>query len=400
MATPIVALPPGAILWHVGPHKTGTTAIQGLLGVAREQMLEAGVLYPGALPHHHEEARVLIGSAAGWEGDKDALPPSERWSDLVSAVRAHPGRSVVSSEFFGLADNAQRARIVEEIGAERLHVLIAARNPGSIALSTWQQVLRDGKTGALDPWLESAFRRPEPGAAAAKGFWSWADAAAQVEAWSTVLPIEQIRVIAIDETDRRLLPTAFEQLLELPAGLLADATPPHSNRGLTAPESELLRATIELTRAQLTWQQFSLFFRSGYALRLVNSRTPAPGEPKLALPVWAQDQAAAEADTSIARIEGSGVGVIGDLDALRRVPSHASTGPIETVPVELAAEAIAGVLTAAQRRIEKLEKQNARLRSRRGVRATDDAELSGRELARRLAGKARSRVTRRGDAPR
>jgi hypothetical protein len=42
-----VLLEPGARLLHIGPHKTGTTAIQGALHLARERLAVEGVAYPG-----------------------------------------------------------------------------------------------------------------------------------------------------------------------------------------------------------------------------------------------------------------------------------------------------------------------------------------------------------------
>ena len=37
----------GTRLVHIGPHKTGTTAIQGALHLARERLAAQGVVYPG-----------------------------------------------------------------------------------------------------------------------------------------------------------------------------------------------------------------------------------------------------------------------------------------------------------------------------------------------------------------
>ena len=42
-----VLLEPGTRLLHIGPHKTGTTAIQGALHLARGRLAAAGVVYPG-----------------------------------------------------------------------------------------------------------------------------------------------------------------------------------------------------------------------------------------------------------------------------------------------------------------------------------------------------------------
>ena len=41
------AIPERALLLHIGPHKTGTTAIQGLLAAARDDLAAHGVTYPG-----------------------------------------------------------------------------------------------------------------------------------------------------------------------------------------------------------------------------------------------------------------------------------------------------------------------------------------------------------------
>jgi hypothetical protein len=407
------AIPEGALLLHIGPHKTGTTAIQGLLAAARDDMAAHGVTYPGRTSAHHDAARVLIDRPAGWRHDSAPLPDRSVWDDLVRTVHTTPGRVVVSSEFFALADPDQRAKAVADLGRDRLHLVVAARNPGSIALSTWQQVLRDGKTGTLEGWLEERFRRPEP-RPATEGFWSWADTATLVDGWSQVVDLDRIRVVVIDETDRALLPTTFEQLLGLPAGLLSARTPDNQNRSLTAPEAELLRRAIALTKPQLTWDEFSLFFRSGYARRMHDARVPPKDEPRPTLPGWAAEQATAEATDSIERLEGSGVTVIGDLEHLHRIPPPGDTVPVEQVSIDLAAEALAGVILAGQRRLRRSAGQADKLaatqrRLRRAERRI--AELTGsdgsaaldgvpaRELAAALRGRLRARLTRGGRVP-
>jgi hypothetical protein len=60
-------LPDHGILLHVGPHKTGTTAIQGALAVARPQLLAHGILYPGRRVEHNKQAAAAIQRALGWE---------------------------------------------------------------------------------------------------------------------------------------------------------------------------------------------------------------------------------------------------------------------------------------------------------------------------------------------
>jgi hypothetical protein len=44
----VPSLPDGALLLHIGPHKTGTTAIQAALANGRPQLLRHGVVTRGA----------------------------------------------------------------------------------------------------------------------------------------------------------------------------------------------------------------------------------------------------------------------------------------------------------------------------------------------------------------
>jgi hypothetical protein len=288
---------------------------------------------------------------------------------------------------------------VHDIGADRLHILIAARNPGSMALSTWQQTLRNGHSRELETWLADSYRRESP-TRADSGFWSWADSASLVEDWSDLLGLERITVVAIDETDRALLPTAFERLLALPAGTLSGREAPRNNRSLTAAEAELLRQAINLTRDKLRWEEYSQFFRTGYATRLLSTRVPPAGEARQVLPAWAVAQAEVEADDMIRRLRATGVRVLGDLDSLRRIPVTAEPTPVDHVPVELAAEGIAGVVLAATQRMRKTEARIEELTAAASGRPRSVEEIPTRELAAMLRTRIRAGIKRRIKAPR
>lgn len=53
---PLAALPAGTRLLHIGPHKTGTTAIQGALFAAKDMLPEHGVEFPATSRHPMEAA--------------------------------------------------------------------------------------------------------------------------------------------------------------------------------------------------------------------------------------------------------------------------------------------------------------------------------------------------------
>ncbi|MCZ0989260.1 hypothetical protein O1M54_32920 [Streptomyces diastatochromogenes] len=49
-------LPAGTRLLHIGPHKTGTTAVQGALFAAKDRLPEYGVAFPAHSRHPMEAA--------------------------------------------------------------------------------------------------------------------------------------------------------------------------------------------------------------------------------------------------------------------------------------------------------------------------------------------------------
>ncbi len=398
-------LPADAVLVHIGPHKTGTSAIQSVARASRSILREHGVNYVGEMQAHHRAARALRQLEGGWARDPKSPPRRAWWTTLVQEVADTQGRAFVSSEVLAQADADARAQLVRELGAERVHIVLAARNPAAMAVSTWQQVLRQGYPVTLDYWLERNFRRVEA-AADPDGFWSFADASVLVKRWSEVVSTDRITVIALNETDRRLLPTTFEQLFGLPAGLLADVRPPDANRGLTTVEATLFLRILQLLETKLSWKDYSRVVRYGVLMRLVRVRQPVAGEAKSAAPEWAIAQAEVEADRTIEALRGSGVNIVGDLDSLRTIPTTAAdVGDMTQVPIDLAAQAVVGAVSVAAFGNPYLEppapapaKKETKARAERPPTRTVEA-VSTRELAgilgRRVLAAGRRRVRQR-----
>jgi hypothetical protein len=342
------ALPHDAVLVHVGPHKTGTSAIQSTLVQVREELTAHSVTYPGKYMAHHQQAMALRQVTHGWIEDAPPIPQPAVWARFAERVASTPGRVVISSEFFAYADADARARLVADIGRDRVQILIGARHPGAMAVSTWQQTLRDGYPVTMEEWLADGFHRPEP-CEQEEGFWLHADAAVLAGRWAQQAGLDRVQVLVVDENEPRRLPSAFEQLLGLPTGLLADRTPRQVNRGLTAAEAALLRQILLTLDERLSWAEYTQTMRKGVIRRLLKVRRPGSAEAKPALPGWAAEQAAREGDYIVGRLRDLGVTVIGDLDSLRSVP-RASTGePVTQIPLELAAEAVVGAIAAGTR---------------------------------------------------
>jgi hypothetical protein len=58
-------LSPRTRLFHIGPHKTGTTALQRAAAYRREQLLAHGVRYPGWMLNHRTAIPAFAGQRLG-----------------------------------------------------------------------------------------------------------------------------------------------------------------------------------------------------------------------------------------------------------------------------------------------------------------------------------------------
>ena len=124
---------------HVGPPKTGTTAIQRTLDLNRAQLAAAGIAYPAAgirfFAHH-----ALV--AAAKSGDTAFAP-------LARTIAALPGRLVLSSEVIAGADAATLRRIATLFADQPPRVVLYARSPLEVLASHWSETLKAGNTWSL-----------------------------------------------------------------------------------------------------------------------------------------------------------------------------------------------------------------------------------------------------------
>ncbi|MEV7435580.1 hypothetical protein [Streptomyces griseoviridis] len=340
-------LPAGTRLLHIGPHKTGTTSIQGALFAARDRLPEHGVEFP-ARTRHPMEAALAACARPAMMGD--ATPTERHWTRLLRQVDATGRRtSVVSSEFFADAeDDATVARIVEQLGGERVHVLVTLRPLARIMPSQWQQYVQNGLRMGYQDWLEHMLRKapydkPNP------SFWRRHRHDRLVERWARAVGPERVTVVVVDDSDRGGLLRTFEALLGLPAELL-QPVPDAANRSLTLAETEMLRNLNKEFRGNgLPDELYSTLVRNGAVMHMKNACSPAPDDVRISTPGWALESAARIGARTAERITGLGVRVLGDPALLSAVPPEpARQPPAEPrVAPEVAAQALYGVLAAA-----------------------------------------------------
>lgn len=340
-------LPAGTRLLHIGPHKTGTTAIQGALFAAKDLLPEHGVVFP-AHSRHPMEAALAACARPAMIGD--TAPTEKHWTRLLEQVQATGGKtSVISSEFFADAEGDDTiARIVEQLGGERVHVLVTLRPLAKILPSQWQQYVQNGLRMGYDNWLthmlrKAPYEQPNP------SFWRRHRHDRLVERWARAVGAERITVVVVDDRDREGLMRTFEQLLGLPENLL-QPVPDATNRSLTLAETEMLRNLNKEFRGNgLPDELYSKLVRNGAVMHMKNACSPSPEDVKILTPEWAVEAAAEIGAEMVRRIADLGVRVIGDPELLSTVPrTPALDGiPAPRISPEVAARALYGALAAA-----------------------------------------------------
>ncbi|MBT2419900.1 hypothetical protein J7F01_05610 [Streptomyces sp. ISL-22] len=342
----LTPLPAGTRLLHIGPHKTGTTSIQGALFEARDAMARHGVEWP-ATTRHPMEAVLAACARTGMMGD---VEPTERhWERLLERVRATGGRTcVISSEFFADApDDETIERIVGQLGGDRVHVLVTLRPLARIMPSQWQQYVQNGLRMGYEDWLEHMLRKP-PYDKPNPSFWRRHRHDRLIGRWARVVGPQRVTVVVVDDRDRDGLMRTFEALLGLPARLLhpvADA----ANRSLTLAETEMLRNLNKEFRAnELPAELYSQLVRNGAVMHMKNACAPGPDDVKIGTPRWAVEAAAGIGVEMAERIGASGVRVVGDLHLLSSMEKPAGRTEIAPrIAPETAAQALYGALAAA-----------------------------------------------------
>jgi hypothetical protein len=341
------SLPEDAVLLHIGVHKTGTTALQAALADAREELAAAGVRYPGKLQAQHRAALAVLGRPWGWNNRGGAVLDRAHFDRLSARVAEHPGRVIISSEFFCEAPEDIAREVIAGLGGRRVHVVVTVRNLGKLLPSSWQQYLKYGLTTDYEAWLQDVFATPGS-SRMSPTFWKRQAHGAVVERWVAAASADQLTVIVLENVERSAMFITFAQLLGVDPQVLVSRMDLTSNRSMTAAEAELLVRLNARVKSKMDWTEYVNIVRRGVARGMVENREPGLDEARLATPAWALDAAASEGAAAAATIAASGVRVVGDLDALTvRLPDETALASDE-IPIDAAVAALAAMVEAVQ----------------------------------------------------
>lgn len=339
-------LPHNACLLHVGPYKTGSSAIQFALQNAREEMGRYGAAYPGSGQRAKRSGWGVMGtSPRGWEPGS-----TSDWEQLLSEVHAASDQRVcVSTEDFARATPKQAMRIVDDLGADRVFVVAVSRRLDRLLPSAWQQRVQSFATVSYEEFLGAVLDTAPSDHPLYRSFWASHDAAAMIERWTSVVGKDRFALVVTADTDRNLLPRAFEQMLGLPEGTLKlDAK---SNPSLSMNATELL---LRMNRVfdETKWPDavYHQVMRRGavpamkYGPRSDRDTSIPP------MPRWAAERVAELSAQRVQDVAATGVRIVGDLDNLRTaVPDDApdAVAVPGDISLESAVQAVRGAVEGA-----------------------------------------------------
>lgn len=340
----VTALPPGTRLIHIGPHKTGTTALQSAFHANRVELARQSVHYAGQ-GQQPAEAVIAVNQRRPMRGERQT--GMRAWTQLVNEIGdAGPRRVFLSSEFFTDSDEASIRRIIGDIDHPSTHVLVTLRSLWRIAPSQWQQYVQNGHRATFETWLDGLLNKP-PYTWPSPSFWNRHCHGDLIARWADVVGRDRMTVVVVDESDPTMLMRTVEQLLDLEPGTLVPQSD-RANRSLTWPEADLLRR-LNRIHDKLGWPDatYAELVRRG-AVREIKSHESPTGQPRVAIPTWAHDALERRALDSVASIGSSGVRVIGDLDALTHPLVHDRPSAHQLrIPSDVAAHAVIGVVRAS-----------------------------------------------------
>ena len=349
--SPSIVLPEGTILLHIGPHKTGTTSLQNSVRANRDEILRQGVYY-GAPEGRLASNRIARSLLRLPFKNPDEVVGYQEWEDQVARVRASTAkRVIVSGEEFSFCETREIRTLLNDLGRERVHVVVTVRPLAKVLPSQWQLDLRGSFTSSsFDEWLgwtldPRGVRKVALLLGIPHPFWFRHRHDELVARWAAEVGVDRVSVVIGDDRDHRILLRAFEGLLGLNDSTLLPVEG-KSNPSLTAEEIAIV------LRVQQILKQRRLRFAERVRSRQIQRRLLAlrerrPTDSKIVIPDWAVERVRAISREIHDGLLASGVRIIGDPELLLRADSPRADSPqLDRDEIERTAQAMIAELEA------------------------------------------------------
>ncbi|HVX55441.1 hypothetical protein [Nocardioides sp.] len=310
-------LPPGGRLVHIGPHKTGTTAIQAAFHASRALIAAHGVHYAGETIQAYRPALALTGRP-GQRGTGRIA--ADAWERLVAEVEGYgEDRVVMSSESFSSADAAAIERLQRDLGPERVHVVRMLRRYDTLLPSLWQQRVVAGYGRSWEQYAERILGNP------GHKFWQRFGFASLTQRFVDVLGPERVTVVVVNERDHDWLLRVMRAMVGLPEDALTHGgTARDVNRSLTWAEADMLRR-VNQDFNHRPWSDAALRYYTRFGVKA--ALKPFPADETEGRPRVPPDRLSALAEVTEQHwtaLRDLGVRVVGERDWLQPAAAAAT----------------------------------------------------------------------------
>jgi hypothetical protein len=357
------ALPANSIMLHIGAHKTGTTTLQAALFTASKQLEEQGVINLVADGEETANPAARAVQRLPSSGSAGAPVNYNVWTTLVRQAQAHPNQLVsISAEAFAVSESLVIKQIVNDLGLDRLQVVITLRSLGKILPSQWQQDLHGAWLSAkFEEWLRETLKEARPikkigPLQVPHQFWFRHRHDALLQRWIDVVGRDRITLVVADDQRKSSLLEHFEDLLSLREGTLSSIAVAR-NQSMTLPEMQIMQRYGELLESSELGKKIFAQSRYHKALRILRKiRSVNTSDARLVIPEWSFERVSDLQREMVEHMQASGVAVIGTLNQLNWLPQQSEangsrSGQVEQVDEVELERLTAKMLKSAARRL-------------------------------------------------
>lgn len=330
------------IVFHIGPPKTGTTAVQASLDSSRRQLLEHGISY---LPETTQASMAAMALTQRTDPSTGIRVPDEAWRSLAARISKSRSRTtIVSSEWLAAASEEHIERVRQTFNSQDVQIILTIRSLAAILPSRWRQNVLEGATYGYEEWLDMVFN--DRSSSQSQRFWHQHRHDLLAQRWSQVFGAQNVHVVVVRGNQPSFVLEAVEEVLSVPRGTL--------NRDAAGANVSVSDVLVEgVRRFNQRRERFGISKALGYtavsrgALMQIpqQQRDRSIGDP---FPARHLEGVVREVERIVSGLRTLGLSVYGDLDDLMEIKT-ARTHPAEAMSEDSVAELIADVMTGQLR---------------------------------------------------
>lgn len=370
-----------AIYLHIGAPKTGTSFLQRMIWLNKEELRAQGFFFP---PGSRRMQFDAVSDLRGGIWSENQL--SATWDLVVERAHLNEGVAVVSEELLCGSPPEVIERIVTSLAPIPVHVVHAARDFARQVPAEWQQWLRSRSTTTYELYLDRLRDVPD------QSFWQTQDPTKAYARWAPFLEPGHFHVLTVPPpgADPKLLWQRFCSIVGF------DPDVPHAPPGMQNPSLGLAEAELLRRFNVAIGDRFPMRDRYIRVVRdnlMRDALFTAPEPQRIGVPApyveWVRERSQQMVDDLSALAAAGEVDVVGSPEELAANVVDAVRLPSELSDGELLDAAIAAWIRQHEVIEQRMDERDARRAERESAPPAPPASFPRRvrgALARRLRG--------------